>query len=387
MLPIAVLQIVTFPYLARVLGATAYGEAVFLISVFTIISFPFGNVLNNLRLLKSEDYKEGNLTGDFNRLLVYSILISVFTFLIYTTQNSLINYKEIILLLIIIILALIKEYYIVSFRLTLNFKKIMVNNLLLAIGYLIGTYVFKVTGYWEYVYIIGLIISNIYIFRNTKLIKEGFEKTPLFKSTLSSGLYLYFAGLLKNLVTHADKLLLFPLLGAKNVAVYYTAAIIGRMVSMFVSPANTVILSYLVKVNKKIKVLYYLLVALLLGAFFYFLILFIGPVFLKVLYSEWHEESVKILKYTAAATIFSVIAGLFHPFNLRFNDIKWQLYINGSYLMIYVGLAVILTSYYGLIGFSIGVLLANIYNFFIQIFIYYYNSNSEAKQIKKETRK
>src|SRR5690625_1868138 len=133
MLPIAVLQIITFPYLARVLGATAYGEAVFLISVFTIISFPFGNVLNNLRLLKDEDYKEENVTGDFNRLLVYSILISVFVFLIYTTQNSLINHREIILLLIIIILALIKEYYIVSFRLTLNFKKIMVNNFLLLI--------------------------------------------------------------------------------------------------------------------------------------------------------------------------------------------------------------------------------------------------------------
>src|SRR5690625_3190737 len=333
MLPIAVLQFISLPYIGNLIGAESYGEIVFLISVFTLISFPFGNVLNNVRLLANEKYEEKEITGDFNFLILCSIIIGSITFLIYSTQNNFIDIIDTFLIIIIIILTITKEYFIVSFRLILNFKNIVLNNVFLAIGYLVGTFVFTLVNYWEFIYIIGLIFSNIFIYRRSKLVKEGFKKTVFFKDTLKDSFYLYSAGLVKNLVTHADKLLLFPLLGPHNVAVYYSSSIIGKMISMFVNPANTVVLSYLVKTRKKVRMAYYLIIAFILGFIFYLLILLIGPLFLKVLYNSWYLESVKLYKYTAATSIISVIAGLFQPFNMRFNNLKWQLYINGSYFI------------------------------------------------------
>src|SRR5699024_9892807 len=113
-----------------------------------------------------------------------------------------------------------------------------------------------------------------------------------------------------------------------------------------------------------------------LGSVFYLLILLIGPLFLEIFYSAWSKESVLLLKYTAAASIVSVIANLFRPFNMRFNDLKWQLYINGSYLIIYITLTIMLTKQYGIIGFAIGVLIAARYNLVIQITVYYLNTKT-----------
>src|SRR5699024_9441836 len=358
MLPISVLQFISLPYIGKVLGSETYGEIVFIISVFTFISFPIGNVLNNVRLLNNEQYEKREITGDFNLLVLYSIIIGIIMFVAYSTQNNFLNKIDILLILLIIILTITKENIIFNFRLVLNFKGIVLNNIYLAVGYLIRNYIFVWTNYWEFIYIIGLILSNIYIYKNTSLVREGLGRTRLFRNTLKDSLYLYSAGIVKNLVTHADKLLLYHLLGPQNVAIYYSSSIIGKMISMFVNPANTVILSYLVKSSKKVKMLSYLFISVFLGSVFYLLILLIGPLFLEIFYSAWSKESVLLLKYTAAASIVSVIANLFRPFNMRFNDLKWQLYINGSYLIIYITLTIMLTKQYGIIGFAIGVLIA-----------------------------
>src|SRR5699024_3358986 len=157
---------------------------------------------------------------------------------------------------------------------------------------------------------------------------------------------------------------------------YYSSSIIGQMISMFVNPANTVILSYLVKSSKKVKMLSYLFISVFLGSVFYLLILLIVPLFLEIFYSAWSTESVLLLKYTSSASIDSVISNLFRPCNMRFNDLKWQLYINGSYLIIYIALTIMLTKQYGIIGFAIGVLIAATYNLVIQITVYYLNTKT-----------
>lgn len=371
MLPIAILQFISLPYIGELLGSQLYGETVFLISVFTIISFPFGNVLNNVRLLTNEKYERNGISGDFNLLVLFSIIIGTIAFVVYSFKNPFIDLFSIILIITVIILTITKEYFIVSFRLVLSFKNILVNNIYLALGYLIGTYLFSLTNQWEYIYIIGLILSNIYIYRKSSLVREGFKKTIYFRGTLIDSLYLYSAGFVKNFITHADKLILFSLLGPHNVAVYYSSSIVGKIFSMFINPANTVILSYLVKSNKKVKVGYFLSISMILGSVVYLFILLIGPLFLETLYSAWYSESVQLLKYTAATAIVTVIAGLFQPFNMRFNELKWQLYINGSYVAVYLFLSIILTKYYGITGFTIGVLIGAIYNLIIQVLIYY----------------
>lgn len=57
-LPLLILQLVSYPLIAKALGGEEYGLIITLISVFTVVSFPLGNVLNNIRLLKDNEYKE-----------------------------------------------------------------------------------------------------------------------------------------------------------------------------------------------------------------------------------------------------------------------------------------------------------------------------------------
>ena len=51
-LPIAVLQIFVFPLLAKNIGDQKYGLIVTIVSIMTLFSESFGNVLNNVRLLQ-----------------------------------------------------------------------------------------------------------------------------------------------------------------------------------------------------------------------------------------------------------------------------------------------------------------------------------------------
>ncbi len=371
LLPLVSLQLFSLPLIAKLEGGEIYGSVIFLISVFTIIAFPLGNVLNNSRLLLNTEYEEKDLQGDFNFFVSAAVFVGITFFTIFSFfYNEKMSIISFILILLIIILYIMREYFIVSFRLTLSFKKILFNNIFLGSGYVIGTLVYSLTRQWEFIYLIGLLLSNIYIFSNSNLHKESFSKTPFFKTTLSNSLYLYSANVLKNLLTHADKLLLFPLLGPVNVAVYYTASIIGKVMSMLINPANTVILSYLVREKEKKSFSKHIYIIILVSILGYFSILIAGPYFLRFFYNQWAVESISILKYTAGAAVVSVISSLLHPFNLRFNKIKWQFYINGSYLIIYLVLAVSLTYFYGLKGFSIAVLIASIYNLLIQILIY-----------------
>src|SRR5699024_655563 len=100
MLPISILQFISLQYIGKVLGSETNGEIVFIISVFTFISFPIGNVLNNVRLLNNEQYEKREITGDFNLLVLYSIIIGIIMFVAYSTQNNFLNKIDILLILL-----------------------------------------------------------------------------------------------------------------------------------------------------------------------------------------------------------------------------------------------------------------------------------------------
>src|SRR5699024_12872096 len=110
---------------------------------------------------------------------------------------------------------------------------------------------------------------------------------------------------------------------------------------------------------------------------YFIFMLIVEPLLLKDFYSDWSYKSISKLKITARIAIITVISSLLQPFNLRYNKLKWQLYINGSYLVVYLLLAYYLTSYYGLFGFSLAVLIASIFNLLLQLSIYYYDDKKQ----------
>ncbi|MEK5206094.1 lipopolysaccharide biosynthesis protein [Psychrobacillus sp. FSL H8-0510] len=388
-LPLLVLQLISYPLIARVVGGEEYGLIITLISVITVVSFPLGNVLNNIRLLRDEEYKEANEEGDFNPLLLGSSFVSILLIIYISFYiDSSLEILDFILLSLITVASLWKEYLIVTFRLVLNYKGILLNNIFMSLGYLIGSGIFLYLGNWQIIYFTGLLFSLIYILRHTSLHKEKFRFSNLFKITASKGLALYIANLLKNVLSYADKLILLPLLGPVTVAIYYSSTILGKIISMMINPVNSVILSYLVKVdNISLKnVIKMFSVSTIIGVFGYILTIWISPYFLGFFYKDWAEESLELVYITTATAIVGVLSTVLQPFNLRFNKISWQIYLSGIHLVVYVALCYYFFQIAGLKGFTFGVLMSTVFKLIMQLSIFLFNyrrkDTKETESIK-----
>ena len=94
-------------------------------------------------------------------------------------------------------------------------------------------------------------------------------------------------------------------------------------------------------------------------------------------YPIWAVQSLDLVYITSATAVIGVLSSVFHPFNLRYNKLKWQVYMSGTNLILYLIIAYFLSVNHGLIGFTFAVLLSNIYNFMFQIIVYFVNSKEK----------
>ncbi|MFC0560846.1 lipopolysaccharide biosynthesis protein [Halalkalibacter alkalisediminis] len=381
-IPILVLQLLILPIVARQTGDIQYGLLITLVSLATLLSHPFGNVLNNIRLLRHNEYDKNGLNGDYNVLLAASLLMNslvmIFGTLYFEGTFSIIS---IILIIMVASSNLIREYLIVAFRITLNFKSILVNNLILGLGYVLGTIVFYFVGYWQLIYIVGSSLSIFYITKNSNLLNEGFRTTILFRKTAYQSIILFFSVFLKTLLNYADKLLLFPLLGPTAVTIYYTATILGKIITRVITPINSVMLSYLAKmeVMKLKNFIYIISITGVISVIGYFATIFISEPLLRILYPNWADESLQLIYITTASTILGVMSSVINPFILRFYNINWQLFISGTNVIVYIICAFLFFNLYGLIGFCFGILVANIFKLLLMISIFLFNRQSHNK--------
>jgi len=375
-LPIVILQLVALPVVGSRLGEDQYGLVITLISLFTLLSLPFGNVLNNIRLLENKQYELKKLSGDFNVILVGCTVISSFLTLVgslYYSENT--SFYNALIIMVISALNLVREYLVVSFRINLNYKAILLNNVILGIGYLVGLLLFIITGYWHWIFIVGSILSLFYIIMKTNLIKENFEITSLFRQTTYKTFILFVSTFLKTILSYADKLILFPLLGPGAVSIYYTATIVGKIVSMAITPINSVMLSYLTRIDRISirKFIYILTFTTIIGVVGYFITILLSYPLLTFLYPDWAKESLKLIYITTATVIVGVVNSVIHPFILRYNSINWQLVISGVNVIIYIASTYTFYNQYGLIGFCIGILIANVIKLLLMIAVFIFS--------------
>lgn len=372
-IPIIVLQLIILPVVGKIEGTENYGIIITLISLSTVFSVPFGNVLNNIRLLMHDEYANRHISGDFNVLLINSIVINtvlMIVLLLFVNDNM--KPENFIGIIIISALNIVREYFLVTFRLNLNYAMILRNNLIQTLGYIIGLFLFIIFGFWELIYISGFSLSIFFIFKYTDMHKEPYKKTRLFSITLKQCINLYVSTFLKTFLTYADRLVLFPLLGASAVSVYYASSIVGKIMGMAIMPLSGVLLSHLRTSNLLSKKNFMKIISILLLAcfIFYFIINFFSVPLLKILYPEWYLSSVKLVPINTATALLTAVISIIHPILLRFRDIKWQVRINIVNVLSYIFFIYLLFNKYGLLGFCLGILLSNIIKFVFMVFIY-----------------
>lgn len=367
-----VLQFIVQPIMASQLGIERNGLYLTLMSLNYFVIGITASVLNTVRMLQHEEYEKRGYTGDFNIFFIgYAVLLAVVMpigFILYSGSTDTV---DILLFVAIAWLYLYHDYIFAQYRLQLNYKKILINNIVLVVGYFLGLGIFFLWPKWQIVIITAYALGGIYDFFNTTFIREPLRITPMFKKTAKKVSLLTCSQALSSMTNYCDKLLLFPLLGGESVSVYTSASIIGKILLLLSSPLNSVLLSYLVKMNsfgaklgkKKIG----LLAGFLILAYAFCVI--IGFPLTSLLYPGWASESQKFIPLTVAISALALLSNLLNTIVIRFYKTSLQVILQSVNLIVYLGLAISFISLWSLWGFCIGSAIAGIVKLIILLFV------------------
>lgn len=372
-IPTIVLQLIILPLLARYMPDDRYGLLVTILALLNVVPSTMGNVLNNIRLIFRSNEPENGIITDYNvLLLIFSFINLIIIGIFYCFYEKDITVINLILILIISVLWLMREYYIVAFRIKINYINIVICNIMLVVGYGIGFGLFLITNYWQFIYILGNLISLIFVFAKCSLWKEPIKVSSNFKGITIQTVLLLLSNILTRITTYADKLLIFPILGGTIVSVYYAATLFGKVISLAITPISSVMLSYLAKEKQKndkdFKDVFIISTFVCLVG--YFICLLISRPILHLLYPQFMEKAMNYIVWTTGTVVLNTLISVLNPFVLKFFDMKWQIVINGLYAIVYIALSMGFLYVLGLTGFCIGALLATLIKLVLMLIIY-----------------
>lgn len=371
--PLLVLQFIVLPGVNEAVGDDRYGLIVTLVSVFTLITSTSAGTLNNVRLLMDEQYQEHGICGDFNVIqAVFAGLNAVLVIIVGTIYIGHFDFLQIIGLAAATVLICADGYYSVGFRLQLNYKRILVQKLLLSLGYYIGFRLFLITNYWLWIYIAGYAVELPYVLLRTDLIKESWKRTKLFVPTAKKEGILIVSSLIGGLSSYVDKLILYPILGGVVTSTYYVATLMGKGISLATFPISGVLLSYFSKIkslsNNTVKSMS--IFGWSAGILGYIVCLIIAKPLLGYLYPTLVNEAMVYLPVTLLGSVIGVQSTMLSPVVLKYCDTKWQIVISTVNVVGYLVIALFLLKLYGVMGFCIGGTITALLKYTVYFIVY-----------------
>jgi len=355
-LPTAILQFAIQPLLAKQLGVEMNGQYLTIMSFHYFMIGISATVLNSVRLLRQSKYEEANLCGDFNIfLLIYGAVALITVPIAWYCYTGSIHVVDILLMLVIAFLYIYHDYIFAEYRLKLQYNKILINNILMTAGYVVGWLLFTVVNKWQVVFIAAYTLPTVFDLVNTSFWKEPAKKTPLFGETARNVATLTCSSALGSVPTYCDKFILYPALGGTSVSIYHSAAIVGKLLHLVSAPINSVLLSYLVKFKEiKLRKLWKVVpIAIICLAVMYAGCVLVGYPLVSFLYPEWSDQSKILIPITVATSLLAFLNGLLNTVVLRFCKLSLQVVKQIASLAIYMVLSLIGLHFWGLMGFAI----------------------------------
>lgn len=384
-LPTFVLQFLILPLIARRLSAEDNGLFIALFNAIRLCVSLFITPLSNLRLLKKKECsQEPKFEKGFNLLFVIvfflSSLIVMMLALIYYDWS--LNLFSVIRIFAVLLLLASHDYYSIAFRIDITYKNILIDNLMIVLGYLVGICLMLKFGYWEFIFICGYTFGLSYTLIQSKLWKAGVH-CNLPQNTVKEYSQLSISSGFNNATTYCDKLLIYPLIGGYNVSVYNAAAVVSKLMSLVSVPLNNVLLSYIVDSDKvtvakskrkKLLFLFLGLSAVLYGAFYV-----TSVVFCKILYPQYYGAALGFIPIILLAILLETFSGLFKVYLLRFENTILQVIMSGAKVFLYLLGVFVLNAVckLGLMGFCLAILIANIVHFMIVLIFFIKNINKQ----------
>ena len=293
---VGTLQLLVYPFLAWKLDGDRYGLFLVAIGIVNALEPSFGSTLCNTRIIRNERYEKAGIgPGDFKYLLSISAPVLAVATAIVCWQLLSMDLLMALAVGILTGMSIVKAYCLVAFRLHFNSKKLLLVNLLTALGYVVGMGVAFASGFWPFVFILGEAFALACFARCSNVFSEPYGKTRLFGSSLRTYVSLIASNLITYSSVYVDRLLLYPALGPSAVSTYYVATFFGKTFSFFSSPISSIMLSYMSDGVVKITVRMYAI------AFF------IGPLFAMILYPTLYDQALSLMPLGNAASIFAVV--------------------------------------------------------------------------------
>ena len=356
-----VMQIIMYPMISRVMGNVVYGIFLTNIGLINRVSAVVGSTLNNVRLIRENDYQKKRLTGDFNLILIIcsTIVASISIFIFWGIFK--LSLMRSILIGILILLMSVRNYWSVTYRLSLNYRNILISHIYLVTGYLCGCIVIVWLSCWELAFIVGEIFCIIYIAKTSTIVSEPYKFTSMRSVVLNDFSTIALTTLSANLLIYLDRLLLYPLIGGEAVTIYTVASLGGKYLGIVVTPMSGVLLSYYSQKDFKFTRKRFWgisLACIIVSSLSLLVIIPTAPFLTKLLYPKVYEQAMEIMIYANIAGILVVISNFIQPAILKFAPPKWQIIKEIVYGITYIGLGIILLNKYRLLGFCFANIIA-----------------------------
>lgn len=371
-----VTQLIIYPLLSSEISIEKFGTLLTLTAISNLVGVIFGGSINNIRLIREQEYRDNAYEGDFRIIVEYSAIFTALGMFIglfiFRDQVYFIHW---IIFPLISVFSMLRSYMSIEYRLNLNYKKVMQHAFSTCLGYIAGIPLFLLTREWALIFLMGEVFAFVFASVTTRFFFETRKKTVFFRNTLKDTIQLMLSNLMVNFLTYLDRLLINPVMGPANVSIYFVASMVGKSTGIILQPVTSVALSYIANSPPKHAQLWYF--GTNLGALFCGIIAFIvsiplSPIVIGMLYPNSISDASSYFIVANSSTILSTVASLFQPVILRHCPISWQMGIQFVFSFIYIVLGYFLMLSDGLYGFCVGSIVAQTVRILMLIGVGYY---------------
>lgn len=354
-------QIVVFPLLAKQLSDADYGTLLTIIGLVNVGTAIVGGTLNNVRIIQDSGYQKQGRLGDFLPLCAAGNAASLLFVLVlwYVFRFSALTA---LLLAAYILVFNLYQYGSAYYRIALDFKKNLLANAVVSTAYILAALLLADPVLWPAIFLVGELAGLIYTQIATHFLGEPFCRTSLLAETSKKWGILILTNLISNLLMYADRMILYPVLGATAVSYYSTASFFGKSAGVLMTPIAGVLLGYFSQKSfKASKKLFALVNAASLACLSIFLAgcYVLAPWVTRLLYPSLYEASAPYIMLANLGAAISIAGNMANPMILKCCSTRWVLVLQIIYGSVYLASALYLLPIYGLLGFCWATIFAN----------------------------
>lgn len=360
-------QLVIYPFIRNMFGVDGYGRILSMLGIINIVAVSIGTALNNSRLVAKSQGQGKDNRPYILFLLIVTAFGTVLSFVVLTIMKEDITFLSFLLYWLLMCMTVTRYYSEVEYRLHTNYLGLLFYYLVISAGYLVGIIFTKLTGQWALSLLTGELAGFIFVSIQGSIFKRNYvtKKQELGDIWKSAG-YLMLAQLLVNLIFNSDRIILMAFCESETVTIYYIASAVGKTISFVTGSFNSVIIGHLAKKKENLPSKSFLKFFSVSSAAVVFAIgvCYIGSIiYTKFLYPADYDIASPFFIVANSAQIFYFVSGMFTTILLRYAKEKVQTRINSVYAIIFCISSIPAACFFGIWGYAIGVLIANLFRY------------------------